>query len=108
MRLGVKPFDTRVRSRRCAGSSMARNDMVLAACGPLDAGSSEPPYLLDSVVLLRKPWCTSACGASTHAPASLLLWSAPPLPPRFFFCFTTTDPRGSLSHKGPEKAGVAC
>ena len=40
---------------------MARNDMVLAACGPRDAGSSETPNLLDSVVLLRNPWCTSAC-----------------------------------------------
>ena len=29
--------------------------MVLDACGPREAGSSETPNLLDNVVLLRKP-----------------------------------------------------
>ncbi len=59
IRLGVKPFETSVRSRRWAGSSIARNDIVLDACGPRDAGSSETPYLLESVVLLRNPCSTS-------------------------------------------------
>ena len=49
--------------------------MVLEACGPLDAGSSETPKRLDNVVLLRKPWCTSACRESAQKPSSSLRYS---------------------------------
>ncbi len=75
IRLGVNPFDTRVRRRKWSGSSIAKNDMVLEACGPRDAGSSETPSRLDSVVLLRKPWCTSWCRDSAQKPSSSLWYS---------------------------------
>ncbi len=46
--------------------------MVLEACGPREAGSSETPYLLDSVVLLRNPWMTSECRDSAQNLSSSL------------------------------------
>ena len=54
---------------------MARNDIVLWACGPRDTGSSETPNLLDSVVLLRKPCSTSWCRDSAQKPSSSLRYS---------------------------------
>jgi hypothetical protein len=66
MRRGVKPFDTRVRSRRCAGSSRARKDITLCASKVREIGSSDTPYLFDSVVLLRKPCSTSLCRDSAQ------------------------------------------
>ena len=66
MRRGVKPLDTRVRNRRWAGSSIARNDMVRYASVVREIGSSETPSLLESAVLLRNPLCTSACRVSAQ------------------------------------------
>ncbi|SKV34330.1 Uncharacterised protein [Mycobacteroides abscessus subsp. abscessus] len=64
--LGVNPFDTSVRSRRCSGSSMARNDMTSLACGPKDALSMETPLALESASLFRKPCSTSWCRDSAQ------------------------------------------
>ena len=75
IRRGVKPFDTSVRSRRWAGSSIARNDIVFDACGPRDTGSSDTPSRLDSEVLLRKPCHTSWCRDKAQKFSSSLRYS---------------------------------
>ena len=71
IRRGVKPLETRVRRLRCAGSSMARKDMVFDACGP--RGTSDPARR-------QTGWTASCCCGS---PGSTSWWRDRAQKPQF-------------------------
>ena len=58
-RRGVKPRDTSARMRVWRGGSMARNDMVLWACGPEAALSRLTPWELENRAESRNAALTS-------------------------------------------------
>ena len=74
-RRGVKPRDTRPRMRPCIGGSIARNDIVLCACGPDAEGSSETPCEDEKRALSRNASITSAWRDSAQKPSASLRYS---------------------------------
>ena len=66
----VNPLLTNLRSRACRGSSIARKDMVLYACGPYAAGSRETPIAFEKTSGARNASRTSECLLRAQNPSS--------------------------------------